>query len=120
MNETDYVCKVLATFRQTPTTSGRATRQDRLLAVELYRRGVPLHVVENALALGAFRRLYRDLKAPPLPPVRSLSYFQNLIQEVLDLKINPNYFDYVRHRVATFQQEKLRFLESQSRRRLSD
>ena len=113
ISENDYLRQVLAAYRQTPTTSGRVTRQDRLLAAQLYQRGVPLDVVQNALALGALRRLYRDPGAPPLQPVRSLHYFQALIQEILDLKISPRYFDYVRHRIATFNQEKQRFLESQ-------
>lgn len=110
ISEKDYVRKVLAAYSQTPTTSGRVHRQDRLLASQLYSRRVPLDVVLNALSLGAYRRLYRDLDAPPLQPVRSLHYFQGLIQEVLGLKISPHYFDYLRHRIATFQQAKQRFL----------
>ena len=51
MNENDYVRAVLDAYRRTPTTTGRVHRQDRLLAVELYRRGIPLAVVENALSL---------------------------------------------------------------------
>ena len=112
MSENEYVRQVLAAYCQTPTTSGRVTRQDRSLAVQLYQRGVPLDIVQNALALGAVRRLYRNLDAPPLQPVRSLHYFQALIQEVLDLKISPRYFDYLRRQLATFEQEKQRFLQS--------
>ena len=112
MSENEYVRQVLAAYCQTPTTSGRVHRQDRSLASQLYQRGVPLDIVQNALALGAARRLYRDLDAPPLQPVRSLHYFQTLIQEVLELKISPRYFDYVRHKVATFEQEKQTFLQS--------
>src|SRR5688500_12908635 len=69
-------------------------RQDRFFAVQLYQRRIPLAVVENALVLGAARRLYRDLLAPPLAPVLSLHYFSALSEEVLSLKINPTYFQY--------------------------
>lgn len=112
MNINDYVRQVLAAYRQTPTTSGRPTPQDRLLAAQFYRRGIPLAAVQNALTLGAARRLYRDLHAPPLQPVRSLRYFEPIIQEVLDLQVNPQYFHYLRHRIADFDREKQRFIQS--------
>ena len=113
MNEADYLRAVLTAYRHTPTTNGRVHRQDRLLAAELYRRGVPLAVVENALVLGASRRLYRDLNAPPLPPVRSLNYFSSIIEEVLTLNVGPTYFDYLRYKIQHFDQAKQRFLAPQ-------
>ena len=113
MNQADYVRAVLTAYRHTPTTSGRVHRQDRLMAAELFRRGVPLTVAENALVLGASRRLYRDLNAPPLTPVRSLNYFSSIIEEVLTLKISPGYFDYLRYKIQHFDQAKQRFLASQ-------
>ena len=113
MSENDYVRHVLAAYCQTPTTAGRVHRQDRLLAVQLYRRGIPLSVIENALVLGACRRLYRDPDAPPLPLVRSLSYFRGLIEEVLALKVSPpDYFQYLRYKIQTFEEAKQRFLQA--------
>src|SRR5438093_6867091 len=119
MNENDYIRKVLAAYRQTPTTDGLVRRSDRLFAAELYRRAVPLAVVENALILGASRRLYRDLDAPPLAPVRSLHYFRGLIEEVamLPLKHPQAYFDYLRHGIETFEQGKQAFLQSRQARK---
>lgn len=117
ITQNDYVHKVLAAYRHTPGTTGRVNRQDRLLAVTLYQRGIPLAVIENALVLGAVRRLYRDLDAPPLPPVRSLHYFRHLIEEVLALKINPAYFQYLRHKIETYQQAKEAFLQATSSRK---
>ena len=120
MNETDYVRQVLAAYCQTPTTAGRANRQDRLLATRFYQRHVPLDVVENAFVLGAVRRLYRDLDDPPLPQVRSLHYFCALIEEVFELKTHPKtkstyfgYFQYLRYKIKTFDQAKERFVQSQ-------
>lgn len=113
ISETDYVRQVLDAYRQTPTTAGRVLRQDRLLAAQLYRRGIPLTVVENALVLGAYRRLYRDLDASPLAPVRSLHYFHGLIEEILAMKVCPSgYFQYLRYRIKTFEQAKERFLQN--------
>ena len=71
----DYVRKVLEAYRNTPGTCGNLRRPDRMLAVQLYQRGVPLSQVENALVLAAVRRLIRPADAPPLTTVRSLAYF---------------------------------------------
>lgn len=74
-------------------------RPDRLLAAELYERGVPLVVIENALVLTAARRLVRPADAPPLPTIRSLAYFTPVIEEVSTLRVGPDYFRYLRQKL---------------------
>jgi hypothetical protein len=95
----EYVHKVLDAYRQTPGTTGKVHRPDRLLAAQLHRRGVALTVVENALVLAAARRLLRPATAPPLATVRSLAYFLPVIEEVLDLKVSQDYFQHARRRI---------------------
>jgi len=94
-----YVRTVLDAYRQTPGTTGNVRRPDRLLAIQLYQRGILLTAVENALVLATARRLLRPTTAPPLPTVRSLAYFLPVIEEVLRLKIGPDYFQHLRHRI---------------------
>ena len=95
----EYVRKLLDAYRHTPGTTGAIRRPDRLLAVQLYQRGVPLRVVENALLLAAARRLLRPATAPSLAPVRSLAYFLPVLEEVLDLNVSPGYFQNIRRRI---------------------
>ncbi len=92
--------QVLEAYRKTPGTMGTVRRADRLLAAQLYRRGVSLKVIENALVLAATRRLIRPADRPPLGTIRSLAYFLPVIEEVLELRISPDYFDYLRYRLA--------------------
>jgi hypothetical protein len=63
INQDEYVRQVLDAYRKTPRTTGTARRSDRLLAAQLYQRGAPLAVVENALVLAAARRLIRPAEA---------------------------------------------------------
>jgi hypothetical protein len=98
-SQEEYVCKVLDAYRQTPGTTGKIHRPDRLLAIQLYQRGVLLTAVENALVLATARRLLRPTTAPPLPRVRSLAYFLPVIEEVLGLEISQAYFQHLRHRI---------------------
>lgn len=99
MEQRDYVWRLLGAYRTTPSTCGVVRRADRLLAAQLYERGVPVEVVENALTLAAARRLIRPEGAPPLGTVRSLAYFVPVIEEVLQGKTDPNYFRYLRSKL---------------------
>jgi hypothetical protein len=95
----EYIRKVLDAYRQTPGTTGSVRRQDRLLAAQLHDRAVPLKTVENAIVLAAARRLLRPANASPLATVRSLAYFQAVIDEVQELKVSDDYFQHLRRRL---------------------
>jgi hypothetical protein len=95
----EYVRRVLEAYRKTPGTMGAVRRPDRMLAAQLFQRGISLTVVENALILAATRRLIRRTDVPPLGTVRSLAYFLPVIEEVLELRVSPNYFDYLRQKL---------------------
>lgn len=99
MDEREYMQRILDAYRTTPGTCGVVRRADRLLAAQLYERGVAIEAVENALILAAARRLARPAGAAPLGIVRSLAYFSPVIEEVLNTDISPNYFRHLRFRV---------------------
>ena len=99
----DYIRKILDAYRRTPGTIGVVRRNDRLLAALLYDRGVSVTTVENALTLAASRRLFRPPDAVPLQPIRSLHYLLPLIDEVLQLRISPDYFRYLRFHIDRVQ-----------------
>jgi hypothetical protein len=101
-SQDDYVRQVLDAYRKTPGTMGTARRPDRILAAQLYQRGVPLATIENALVLAAARRLIRPADATPMGTIRSLAYFLPVIDEVLSLRVNPDYFRYLRHKIERF------------------
>ena len=96
----EYIRRVLEAYRKTPGTTGTVRRPDRVLAAQLYQRGVSVSVIENAFVLAATRRLMRPADAPPLGTIRSLAYFVPVIEEVLELRVSPDYFHYLRHRLG--------------------
>jgi hypothetical protein len=102
MDQREYVRRLVEAYRATPGTGGVVRRPDRLLAVQLHERGVPLEAVENALTLAAARRLARPADAPPLGIIRSLAYFSPVIEEVLRLQASPEYFRHLRNRLSQF------------------
>ena len=96
----EYIRQVLEAYRKTPGTMGAVRRADRLLAAQLYQRGLSVKMIENALVLATTRRLIRPADAPPLATIRSLAYFLPVIEEVLALRVSSDYFDYLRHKLA--------------------
>ena len=95
----DYVRRLLEAYRATPGTSGAVRRADRVLAAQLYERGVSLEAVENAFVLAATRRMIRPTGAVPLGTIRSLAYFAPVIEEVLQMQVSTEYFLYLRHKL---------------------
>ena len=95
----EYIRQVLEAYRKTQGTMGTVRRADRTLAAQLYRRGVAVTVIENAFVLAAARRLIRPADAPPLGTIRSLAYFLPVIEEVLELRVGPGYFQHVRRKL---------------------
>jgi hypothetical protein len=94
-----YIHRVLEAYRKTPGTMGTIRRPDRLLAAQLFQRGVSVSVIENAFVLAATRRLMRPAEAQPLATIRSLAYFLPVIEEVQGLRVSPDYFQYLRHKL---------------------
>lgn len=97
----EYIRKVLEAYRGTPGTTGTVRHPDRILAAQLYQRGISATVIENALVLAAMRRLTRPADAPPLGTIRSLAYFLPVIEEVLELHVGSDYFQYLRHKLRS-------------------
>jgi hypothetical protein len=95
----EYIRQVLEAYRKTPGTMGTVRRADRMLAMQLYKRGVSASVIGNAFVLASARRLVRPVDAPPLGTIRSLAYFLPVIEEVLAMRVGPDYFQYIRRKL---------------------
>jgi hypothetical protein len=91
-----YVADVLILYVELPETPLRANVQDQWQARRLHDRGVPLCLVESALLLASLRRLVRPADGPPLSPIRSLAYFQPVIDELLAHPMPDKYLEYLR------------------------
>jgi len=104
---TSYVNTVLTLYVGLPETPLRTSTQDRRLARQLHERGVALCVVESAFLLASIRRLARPAEAPALSPIRSLAYFQPVIEELLSNPAPENYLEYLRLKLQQMTECKL-------------
>jgi hypothetical protein len=86
-----YVLAVLGLYVELPDTPSRAGPLDEVWARRFYQRDIPFDVVETALLLGSLRRRERSPNAPPLAGIRSLAYFQPIIDELLQAPVSESY-----------------------------
>src|ERR1700681_2263348 len=91
-----YVSAVILLYVELPVTPMFANLQDYRQARRMHDRGVPVEIVESALLLGSLRRLIRPADLPPLQQIRSLAYFQPVIDELLVHPMPDNYLDSLR------------------------
>ena len=96
-----YVSSVLTHYVDLPDTALRANTQDQRQARTWYDRGVPLSVVETSLLLASLRRLARPPGVPPLPRIRSLAYFQPVIEELLESPVPDSYLQHLRFKLRS-------------------
>ena len=69
-------------FCEPACVQGRFGPADERLAADWQRAGVPLETVRRAILLGSVRKSMSLLDRPGGEPVRSLSYFAGLVEEV--------------------------------------
>ena len=91
-----YVSAVLTFYVDLPDTPLRASVADQRQARIWFDGGVSLEVVETALLLACLRRMARPTDLPPLSRIRSLAYFQPVIDELLEHPAPSGYLQYLR------------------------
>ena len=100
-NSALYISSVLSLYFDLPDTPLRASTHDQRQVRTWFDRSVPLAVVETALLLGTLRRRVRPTDRPPLPRIRSVAYFQPILEELLENPAPPTYLQYLRLKYRT-------------------
>jgi hypothetical protein len=101
--ERRYVDEVKRLFLERRCVQSSFTAADERLARSLYRRGLSLAHVEQAILLGAARKYLFIAQHGTGTPITSLHYFTNVFEEVQQNTLN-NYWTYIAHKVKTFEQ----------------
>jgi hypothetical protein len=91
-----YVTELLRLYVATPGVAGRVRRADRDFATLLFDQGVPFYAVEHAFVVAAARRIRHNAFATPLPAIRTLWYFREVIREMLDRPPGPREIEQMR------------------------
>jgi len=81
------------------------TPADERLAAALFERKVPIEEIEHAVLLGCARKYVALINHQSRDSIVSFSYFQNLIEEVRELKMPAEYWRHLQMRVDRLEQQ---------------
>ena len=96
-----YVSSVLTLYVDLPDAPLRANTQDQRQARNWFDRSVSLPLVETALLLASLRRITRPPGVPSLPRIRSLAYFQPVVEELQENPVPDGYLQYLRFKLRS-------------------
>ena len=81
------------------------TPADERLAASLFERTVSIEDVEHAVVLGCARKYVTLINRQSGDSIMSFSYFENVIEEVRELKMSPEYWRHLQRRVDRLEQQ---------------
>jgi hypothetical protein len=97
-----YRMAVIALFLDLPHSPLCVSASDQRQAHHWFQHAVPLATVEAALWLGSLRRLVRPGDAPPLSSIRSLAYFQPIVEELLQAPVPDSYRAHLQFKIQPY------------------
>ena len=110
--EVEFVRQVRTAFLKPACVRSTFTAADEKLALDLYRREVPLEQLRRAIWLGCARKYVAMLNGQTRQSITSLAYFASLVEEVRQPQIPAGYWDHVRRRMEEMEKRWLRTASS--------
>ena len=93
---TDYVNRVIDLFVHAPDTPDMPRDTDWPIAGAMYDAGIPLQIVEFAFHIAFLRRYLINLERDgQSPQIRSLAYFQTVINSLTKAECDPDYMAFI-------------------------
>jgi hypothetical protein len=78
---------------------------DEILAREWFERGVSLEHIEQAILMGCVRKYVSWRNNQTRTPIGSLRYFEPILQELKNMKMDPEYWGYLRYRLGRMENQ---------------
>ena len=95
-----YIRKIIDLYLNLPETPTRCARSDIQLASKWYQEQIKPGDVQAAMLIATARRLFRrNTHESPLGPIRTLHYFQPVLQEVRQQPLEADYVEYLRKNI---------------------
>lgn len=103
--ETEFVERVRGLFLAPACVQASFSAADEKLALDMYRRGVSMEQITQAILLGCARKYVAMLNAGTRTPITSLQYFADIVEEVKESAIPESYWDPLRSKMARMEQQ---------------
>jgi hypothetical protein len=95
-----FVAQVKALLQQRACFQASFSTADEILAREWFKRAVPIEKIEKAILLGCARKYVSWRNNQAHGPIRSLRYFESVLQELDQAKVEQDYWDYIRSKLS--------------------
>lgn len=94
-----FVLALKKLLRARPCIQTAFSTADEILARSWFQQGISLERIEHAILLGCVRKYASWRNHPRQGPIRSLRYFQSLLDELDQQEVGPDYWNYLRLRL---------------------
>lgn len=107
----DYVNRVIRLFADAPDTPDMPRDTDWPIAGTMYDDGIPLQIVEFAFHIAFLRRYLTNLERDGhSPQIRSLAYFQAVINSLTKAERDPDYMAFIASNYALKREDPQNYL----------
>jgi hypothetical protein len=100
--ETEFVEQVRTCLLQYSIFCSSFGTADQKVAADLFRNGISFDQLERAFLLGLSRKYVYSLNSTTPSPIYSLAYFLPVLDEVSQMPVPDQYWDYLRGRLKDF------------------
>lgn len=101
----EFVDRVRGLFLAPACVQASFSAADEKLALDMYRRGVSVEQIAQAILLGCARKYVAMLNAGTQTPITSLQYFADIVEEVYESAIPESYWEPLRAKVTRMEQQ---------------
>lgn len=98
--EVEFMQKVRELFLTPACVEASFSGADEKMAMDLYRRGITMEQMAQAILLGCARKYVSMINAGVRTPITSLQYFADIVEEVFRSEIPESYWEPLRAKVA--------------------
>jgi hypothetical protein len=101
-SETEFIEQVRTCLLQYSIFCSSFGTADQKIAADLFRNGISFDQLERALLLGLSRKYVSSLNSTTPSAIYSLAYFLSVLDEVSEIPVPDQYWDYLRGRLKDF------------------
>lgn len=104
-DSTEYVASIRKMLQIRACINTLVSAADEILAREWFDRGISLERIEWAILIGCIRKYVSWRNNQTRTMIGSLKYFAPVLEEVLNMKADPEYWAYLRYRLTRMENE---------------
>jgi hypothetical protein len=104
-DSTEFIGAIRKMLQDRACIKSSASAADEILAREWSDRGIKLELIEQAIIIGCIRKYVSWRNNQTRSMIASLKYFAPILEEVLTMKADPEYWAYLRYRLTRMENE---------------